>query len=65
MKLKITGKIEKSIELPKDSKVRDLLAELKISENDVLIVRKKKLLIAAIELKEGDSIELLDVVSGG
>lgn len=65
MKIKIIGKLEKKLELPSGSTVKDLLNKLKISENDVLIARKKKLLIGAIELKDGDEIELMDVVSGG
>ena len=65
MKIKIIGKYEKSVELSKGGTVRDLLKELNVSENDVLIVRDKKLLIATKELEDGDSIELIDVVSGG
>ena len=42
-----------------------ILEKLKISENDVLISRDGGLLVSSAVVKEGDVLELIDVVSGG
>ena len=65
MKVKIKGKLEKEMNLKKGSSASSFLEKLKISENDVLIVKKGKLIISGAQLEEGDVVELLDVISGG
>jgi len=65
MKIKVKGRVEKEVNIPKGGKVGDVLEKLKISENDVLISRKGNLIISSAEVKEGDVIDLIEVVSGG
>tara|TARA_Y100000310_G_scaffold336176_1_gene420034 strand:- start:243 stop:437 length:195 start_codon:yes stop_codon:yes gene_type:complete len=64
MKVKVKGKIEKEV-IVKKGIVKEVLEKLKISENDVLISLDGDLLVSSAVVKEGDVIELIDVVSGG
>ena len=45
--------------------VKALLAELQISQEDVLVIRNNTMLTDDVTLENADSIKLLSVVSGG
>ena len=45
--------------------ISEIFDELKINENEVIIVRNDELITKDAKLKENDKIELLSVISGG
>ena len=45
--------------------ISEIFDELKINENEVIIVRNDELITKDAKLKENDIIELLSVISGG
>ncbi|MBI2151455.1 MoaD/ThiS family protein [Candidatus Woesearchaeota archaeon] len=67
--MKLTIKLEK----PKNTKrisfskktVQELLLQLNINPQTVLIVRNNQVITEDEKLKDGDTLELLSVVSGG
>ncbi len=63
VKIEKTGK---TVKFKKNfKKATDLLKELKISPDSVLIVKNGDVILAEEELKIGDEVVLLSVVSGG
>ncbi len=56
---------EKTIELKKDSNVFDALAAARINPETVLVKHNKKLIPHDAKLKDGDMLELVNVISGG
>ena len=45
--------------------VADMLNSAQINPETVLVVREREVLIESDELKEGDKLELVKVISGG
>jgi len=68
-KMKLTIKLEKTNTCKKivfsKKTVAELLLQLKINPQTVLIVRNNQVITEDEKLKNGDSLELLSVVSGG
>ena len=65
MKIKIKGTKNQTAKLPAGSCVKDLLSLIKVSEHDVLIVRNGNLIVSTAKLRDGETLELIEVVSGG
>ena len=62
MKVKINGK---KMEIVAGSAVADALKAAKINPETVLVKRNKTLIPQDEPLKENDSLELINVISGG
>lgn len=62
MKCKIGGKI---VTVRDGSSVSDVLLAAKINTETVLVKRNKRLIPHDSLLKDGDSLELITVISGG
>ncbi|MBI4174320.1 MAG: MoaD/ThiS family protein [Candidatus Aenigmarchaeota archaeon] len=62
MKIKIN---QKAIELKEGSNVFEALEAAKINHETVLVKRQSKLVPHDAKLKDGDSLELITVISGG
>ncbi len=57
--------ITKEITLKENSKVIDLLNELKINPTSVFITRNNEIVLEDEKLKDKDEIKILSVISGG
>ena len=62
MKVKID---ERVVQLKNSSNVFDALDALKINPENVLVKKKNQLIPHDALLKDGDSLELITVISGG
>lgn len=69
MKIKVRSfpsrEINKTIELKSDATVIDLLKELDLRPDSWIVVRDEKAIPEDAPLKDGDSLRLLSVISGG
>lgn len=59
------GEIDKSLELPDESNALDLLRECDLRPDSWILVRDEKVIPDDAPLRDGDSIRLLSVISGG
>jgi len=59
------GEVDKSMEMPNGSSVLDLLKKLDMRPDNWIATRDSKAIPDDSPLKDGDSIRLLSVVSGG
>jgi sulfur carrier protein ThiS len=59
------GEVDKSIELPDKSTALDLFKALNMRPDNWIVSRDDKMIPDDCPLKDGDSIRLLSVVSGG
>jgi len=59
------GDIEKTVELKSKATVIDLLRELDLRPDSWIVVRDEKAIPEDAPLKDGDSLRLLSVISGG
>ena len=55
----------KAVELTNNSKVADLLNELKINPVTVIVSRNSELILEDEKLNDNDEIKILSVISGG
>ncbi len=55
----------KEINLKEDSKIFDLLNELKINPTSVFITKNNEIILEDEKLKDEDEIKILSVISGG
>ncbi len=59
------GEVDKTIELPKGATALDLLKAVDLRPDNWIVARGDKVIPDDSVLKDGDSIRLLSVVSGG
>lgn len=59
------GKIQKDVKLNKDATALDLLRKLDLRPDSWIVVREEKAIPDDAPLKDGDSLTLLSVISGG
>lgn len=55
----------KEIEIPGPRRVMDILADAGVRPTTVIVTRGKHLLTKDMRVEDGDTIEILSVVSGG
>ena len=56
---------EKTIELDKDSLIKDLLIKMKINPVTVIVSKNNNVIVEDKKLKDKDKIRLISVISGG
>ena len=65
IKVRILGDSDKEVAYREGIRVRDVLRELGLLENEYVVVRRGKVVAEDEELSDGDELVLYPVVSGG
>lgn len=62
--VELTGK-KKNVEVPENSKVKDVIKKMKVNPETIIVRRGKDILLEEDFVKKNDKLEFMRIISGG